>query len=174
MKEYIVSSKVHGKKVILLDDEDYDKIVSENIRLWVNYAPTTRSCYAIFWKNNKRVRLHRWLMECPSDKIVDHINHNTLDNRKCNLRIATKSENQMNVNYIGVYFVKNRWIAKIKINQKQIHLGVFDIKEEALYARWYAERILFKEFAYPKEERDILDSRKLEIQELINRKVQRL
>ena len=51
---------------------------------------------------------------------------------------------------------------------------VFDIKEEALYARWYAERILFKEFAYPKEEPDILDSRKLEIQELINRKVQRL
>lgn len=61
MKEYIVSSKVYGKKVILLDDEDYDKIISKNIRLWVNYAPTTRSCYAIFWKNNKGVRLHRWL-----------------------------------------------------------------------------------------------------------------
>lgn len=151
-----------GKAII--DAEDVDKIKNIKWRLNGNGYVINSSNVTLF--------LHRRILGC--DSIVDHINGNRLDNRKCNLRIATKSENQMNVNYIGVYFVKNRWIAKIKINQKQIHLGVFDIKEEALYARWYAERILFKEFAYPKEEPDILDSRKLEIQELINRKVQRL
>ena len=110
----------------------------------------------------------------PLTLTLDHINGNRLDNRKCNLRICTQSTNQMNVNYKGIYPKNDKWIAKIKINQKQIHLGIFIIKEAALYARWFAEKTLFKEFAYPKEEPNILQSRKKEIQELVNRKVQRL
>ena len=80
----------------------------------------------------------------------------------------------MNVKYRGVYQNKDKWIAKIKLNQKQIHIGTFIYEEEALYARWYAERILFKEFAYPKKEPDIIENRKKEIQELVSKKVQRL
>lgn len=96
VKEYIVNSKVHGKHVILLDDEDYNRVMKENIKIWINYAPTVHGCYAIFWRNNKRVRLHRWVVDCPPDKMVDHINHNTLDNRKDNLRIVTHFGNQQN------------------------------------------------------------------------------
>ena len=95
-KEYKVISKVHGEQVILLDDEDYDKIIKDNIKIWVNYAPTVHGCYAIFWKENKRIRLHRWVTNCPSKLMVDHINHNTLDNRKCNLRIVSHFGNQQN------------------------------------------------------------------------------
>ena len=116
--------------------------------------------------------LHRRILN--TDTIVDHINGNRLDNRKCNLRIADKSTNQMNVKYKGYYFINKKWIAKIKIHQKQIHLGSFDYEAEAKYARWYAEQILFKEFAYPKSEPRILKSRKKEIQDLVNKKVQRL
>lgn len=81
----------------------------------------------------------------------------------------------MNVNYKGVSHTKNnKWYAHIKLNQKMINLGVFSYEEEALYARWYAEKLLFKEFAYPKTEPNILNSRKIEIEELVKRKVQRL
>lgn len=108
------------------------------------------------------------------DDFVDHINHNPLDNRKQNLRVVTKSQNQMNANYKGVSKQGNKWCARIKLNQKLISLGTYVDEEEALYARWYAERLLFKEYAYPKPEPEVLESRKPQIQDLVNRKVQRL
>lgn len=110
-----------------------------------------------------------------TDQFVDHINHDTLDNRKCNLRIVNRSQNQMNANYPGVSEQKSgKYYAHIKLNQHMYNLGVYVDKEEALYARWYAEKILFKEFAYPKKEPFITDRRKMEIRCYVDRKVQRL
>ena len=157
-KQYNVIAKA------IIDTEDIDKIKNIKWRLNCNGYAVNNSHTSIF--------LHRKILE--TDEYVDHINGNRLDNRKCNLRICTKSTNQMNVNYRGIYPLKDKWLAKIKINQKQIHLGLFPFKEEALYSRWFAEKILFKEFAFPKEEPNILESRKKEIQELVNQKVQRL
>ena len=110
-----------------------------------------------------------------TDQFVDHINHNTLDNRKCNLRIVNRSQNQMNANYKGVYKTANgTFYARIKLNQKNISLGTYVFEEEAYWARWYAETILFKEYRYPKPEPNILPNRKIEIKEYVDRKVQRL
>lgn len=147
-----------------IDTEDIGKVKYIKWRLNHNNYVINNSDSSIY--------LHRRIL--GHNDLVDHINGDRLDNRKCNLRAATKSQNQMNVNYKGVYAYKNKWLAKIKLNQKQIHLGLFIEREEALYARWYAEQILFKEYAYPKEEPVILESRKEEIQELVNKKVQRL
>lgn len=116
--------------------------------------------------------MHRVILD--TDQFVDHINHNTLDNRKCNLRVVTKAQNMMNSNFKGVSRNGCKWYAHIKINQKMLNLGYYLDEEEALYARWYAEQELFKEFAYPKPEPEILESRKSQIQEYVNRKVQRL
>ena len=81
----------------------------------------------------------------------------------------------MNVDYKGVYRTKNdKFMARIKINQKAVHLGVFVYEEEAYFARWYAERIIFKDFAFPKDEPEILESRKEDIKKLVEQKVQRL
>ena len=81
----------------------------------------------------------------------------------------------MNVNYKGVCKTKsNKFYAYIKINQKLLNLGTYVDEEEALYARWYAETLLFKEYRYPKEEPNILESRKEQIKDYVNRKVQRL
>ena len=157
-KQYNIINKA------IIDIEDIDKVKNIKWRLNCNGYVINNSSTNIF--------LHRKILGV--NEYVDHINGNRLDNRKCNLRICTQSTNQMNVNYKGIYPKNDKWIAKIKINQKQIHLGIFIIKEEALYARWCAEKTLFKEFAYPKEEPNILQSRKKEIQELVNRKVQRL
>ena len=80
----------------------------------------------------------------------------------------------MNQNFKGVSKNGSKWYAHIKINQKMLNLGNYLDEEEALYARWYAEQMLFKEYAYPKPEPEILKSRKSQIQEYVNRKVQRL
>lgn len=149
-----------------IDVEDIEKV---KYHKW-NFAKGYASC------RNKRVSslfMHRLILD--TDQFVDHINHNGLDNRKDNLRIVSKSQNQMNANYKGVYkSCGENWMARIKLNGKTCHIGTFVDIEEAYYARWYAEQIVFKEYAYQKEEPNILDSRKNEIKELVISKVQRL
>lgn len=157
-KQYNVIAKA------IIDADDVEIVKNIKWRLNNNGYAVNNSDTSIF--------LHRRILNC--DTMVDHINGNRLDNRKCNLRPVTKSQNQMDVDYKGVYFVKNKWIAKIKLHQKQIHLGAFAYEEEAKYARWIAEKYVFGEYAFKKPEPQILESRKKEIQELVKEKVQRL
>lgn len=152
----------------IIDTEDVDKV--KNIKWRLNHSGY------VYNNSNSSLFLHRRVL--GTNQMVDHINHNRLDNRKENLRICTKSQNQMNVNYLGVYKVQQskeiKWMARIKINQKTIHLGIFVYKEEALYCRWYAEKLVFGEFVFPKPEPNINEQRKEEIQKLVISKVQRL
>lgn len=151
----------------IIDSEDVNKIRYTKWKLSSSgYAANTPK----FSGSNKH--MHREIL--GTDQFVDHINHNTLDNRKSNLRIVTKAQNMMNSNFKGVSPNGCKWYAHIKINQKMLNLGNYLDEEEALYARWYAEQVLFKEFAYPKPEPEILESRKSQIQEYVSRKVQRL
>lgn len=163
----IYDAKCNHIATAIIDAEDVNKIRYTKWRLsahgYVMNAPK-------FSGSNKH--MHRVILD--TDQFVDHINHNTLDNRKQNLRIVTRSQNQMNADHKGVYKRANKWYAHIRINQKALNLGNYIDEEEALYARWYAEQILFKEYAYPKPEPEILKSRKSQIQEYVNRKVQRL
>lgn len=111
-----------------------------------------------------------------TDQFVDHKDNNPLNNHKSNLRICTKSTNAMNQpNVKGVNTQKDgRFYAHIKKNQKMINLGIYIDIEEAQWARWYAERIVFKEFARPATEPIILESRKRDIAQYVDKKVQRL
>lgn len=110
-----------------------------------------------------------------TDRFVDHKNHNTLDNKKKNLRPITKSQNQMNANYKGVTHTKdNQWYAHIKLHGKMLNLGKYIFEEEGLFARWYAETLLFKEFRYPKAEPFLPEDRKRQIRQYVEKKVQRL
>lgn len=114
------------------------------------------SCY--YYAGQRRfVRFHRIVMSAKSDEVVDHINHKRTDNRKCNLRVCKRAENDRNRSLYatntsgisGVHFDKkrNKWIASITYNRRRIFIGRFLHKEEAIRARLLKEAELFKDFA---------------------------
>lgn len=98
----------------------------------------------------KSVRLHRVIHpEVPKGMVVDHINRNKLDNRRCNLRVVTQRENCHNSSLrstnksgvTGVFLDKRvgRWRAQIYHGGKVIHVGIFDCFDDAVKARKDAE-----------------------------------
>lgn len=152
----------------IIDTEDIDKVKYTKWKL-------SSSGYAMNTPKFKGSNKHLSRVILGTTEFVDHINHNKLDNRKINLRVVTKSQNQMNANYKGVCKMKNgKYYAHIKINQKLINLGVYVFEKEAYFARWYAETLLFKEYRYNKEKPIILEDREKDIMEYVDRKVQRL
>ena len=97
-----------------VDNEDVDKV--KHIK-W-NYSHGYANCRN---RKIKSLMMHRRILD--TDQFVDHINHNTLDNRKCNLRIVNKSQNQMNSNYKGVCVRKDgRFTAHIKRHGLMVNL----------------------------------------------------
>lgn len=105
-----------GDKVIYVDTEDYNKIKS--FRWYID-----KDGYVVGYVGGKMVKLHRFIIDCPQDKVVDHINRNKLDNRKSNLRICSVKDNNRNHSkncnnksgYKNIYKVKNRELWKVAI-----------------------------------------------------------
>jgi hypothetical protein len=145
----------NGKgRFAIVDDEDYPVISRVTWHLSSHGYATTGKFY-----------LHALLMGFPSNRVVDHINRNPLDNRKHNLRLVTSQHNLMNRGqqrnhktspYKGVYrrkhLLKNPWQASIAKTidgkQKTYVLGYFATAEEA--ARAYDAKAveLYGEFAF--------------------------
>jgi len=105
----------------------------------------------------KTYLMHREIVKAKNGLVVDHWNHDSLDNRKENLRECTHAENSSNMKrhkenkyskFKGVYPNKARWRAVIMQYGKYIHIGTFDTQIEA--AKAYDSRAieLFGEFAY--------------------------
>lgn len=85
------------------------------------------------------IKLHRVIMNAPNGMVVDHINGNTLDNRKANLRVCTQRENLQNMQkhrsgkLVGGTFCKRqkKWLSNIRINGKLKYLGYYPTELEA-------------------------------------------
>jgi len=150
----LINSSKYGIKEIIIDDDDYEKI--KNLNLWL--SSSGGFLYVRFKLNKKNVSLHRYLTGALTRSVqVDHINHNTLDNRKLNLRHCTISENRKNsskyknntTGYKGVCFFKpyNKYMAYIRVNTKSKFLGYYENINDA--ARAYNEAALkyHEEFA---------------------------
>ena len=99
--------------------------------------------------------MHKIITDTDKNIIIDHMNRNKLDNRKENFRYATKSENRINSKIRtnntsgiqGVRFEQGKWRARISIDGKYVHLGMFDSFEEAVKTRLKAEKKYYGEFA---------------------------
>ena len=131
----------------LVDDEDFDWL---NQWHWHAHSQKGRF-YAARNKGTHPfttlIRMHRQIMNAPGNLHVDHINGNTLDNRRENLRLCTRSENGRNqrkrsdntTGYKGVVLTKSgmKYYAKIVVHQQMIYLGCYATAEEA--ARAYDE-----------------------------------
>lgn len=137
---------------LLIDEED----------VWladINWTPV-KSNGNIYFQNRNVGWLHKVLINCPKGKVSDHINGNTLDNRKVNLRICTKLQNQYNQKkhkrathsqYKGVTFRKELkskpWEAFIYNGGKGRRLGYFATEIEAAQAYNKAAKKAYGEYA---------------------------
>lgn len=117
---------------VIIDEEDRARL--EEMGRWhINNHGYCRKAKLVDNKY-KIVYMHRVIMNCPDNMVIDHINHNKLDNRKCNLRIVTQQQNLFNrKDAKGVRKLKNstKWQARICLDYKEIHLGCFDTEQEA-------------------------------------------
>lgn len=127
-------------KFALVDDEDYEWI--SQWKWYYHYG------YAI--RRTEGIRMHRVITNCPDNKIVDHINHNKLDNRRGNLRICDYSTNNHNVgrrkdNTSGVRGVtykesKKLWVVRLQLAGRRMYIGSFKKWEDAKQCRESAEK----------------------------------
>jgi hypothetical protein len=142
----------------LVDDDDF-----EFLNQWKWYAAAYGKGYTYAVRtlvrpngNNGVLKMHRVIMNAPTDMVVDHKNHDCLDNRKSNLRICSRSQNSMNScarrgTASGLKGVcrakKGMWTAGIRVQGKMIHLGTFS--DKALAAKAYDQAAVkyFKDFA---------------------------
>ena len=148
---------------MLIDDEDYEKVV--NIRWRINHKDLRlhgkyyfRNDYTGTDNKQHTVLLHRLLtgLQLHDGFECDHINGNTLDNRKCNLRKCNKTENNRNskkrkknkTGYKGVSAIKgsNKYVAQIFYNNKCIYLGSYKTPQEAHAAYCEASKKYHGEF----------------------------
>jgi hypothetical protein len=139
-----------------VDDEDFELLCRHE---WYS-SPCGGKMYASRsnWKKKpSTIRMHRVITNAAPGQYVDHINGNTLDNRRANLRLCTQSQNLMNKrkmsnNTSGVSGVtwdksKGKWQVTIRANFKNHFIGRYDTIAEATKARHEAVRRLHGEFA---------------------------
>lgn len=113
--------------------------------------------YVVAFLRGKCVRMHRIVLADDASPEIDHKNRNKLDNRRSNLRPATRSQNAFNFGMLptntsgmrGVCWHKRskKWIAQSRLNGRIIHLGYYEKMEEAQAAYWRFNKEKRGEFA---------------------------
>lgn len=144
----IFNSKKFGDVSTIIDEDDYKRLQKLKSLNWCVVKKRGRFYFQKRIKT-KLVELHRWIMNEPKNLYIDHINNDTLDNRKQNLRCVKNSTNLRNgkvrsnnssgVNGVSFDKSRNKWSASIRANYKIFHLGRFNTIKEAEKARKKAE-----------------------------------
>lgn len=128
-----IKRKIDGVELkAIIDTEDLERVMKAN-SIYAVKSKISNNYYILCRINNIQYQLHRYILNIYSDdsNVVDHENHNTLDNRKQNLRIVTHAINMQNRNgphkncklgIRGVYYEKrlDRYVAEVKVNKKKV------------------------------------------------------
>jgi hypothetical protein len=127
--------------VTIVDEADYEKVKGHG---WYAFAPKASiQTYARTCIRRRNILLHRLILQAERGVIVDHINGNGLDNRRCNLRATCNgSLSQLNrpcpknnkSGFKGVHIARGRYVARLQWNRRCIHLGSFDSPVDAALA----------------------------------------
>lgn len=161
--------KRHRNKIILSDCGKYYIGITSNTKHEFYFDLEDYSTFSKYYLHesksgylyssgykDKKILIHRIITNCPEGYEVDHINHNTLDNRKDNLRIVTRTQNSANhglriENTSGVTGVRKsgkKWRASLTFNKVTYELGLYFNIEEAIKARRKAEEKYFGNYSY--------------------------
>ena len=143
----------------LVDDEDFEFLSQWPWHAFKGYAGKFYACRnSAPDANGKRshIFMHRVIANTPDGMDTDHINGNGLDNRRANLRHASRAENMWNrapnrggsSRHKGVYWHRqhNKWCASIQVEKKRLHLGLFETEQAAAEAYATRAALEFGEF----------------------------
>ena len=158
--------KLTRGKFALIDDSDFEWLSqwkwNAHNRNGKLYAARGKYERLGFYKYKmSTISMHREIMKAEKGQEIDHINGDSLDNRRGNLRITDRFGNCQNASlyknnksgYKGVHFVKDtqykkkKWVAYIQSNKKLQHLGYFATAKEAAQAYNKKAKELFGEYA---------------------------
>lgn len=150
--------KLTQGKYALVDDEDFEYLNQWKWHYDCGYAKRTKFIGTFNGKEkSKKIYMHRELIKTEFGVEVDHINGDKNDNRRTNLRAASKGQNGMNKTkmsglssqYKGVSWYKRlkKWQVKLALNGKTIHLGLFHSETDAALTYNQAALKYFGEFA---------------------------
>jgi len=161
MSNYIPLVGVKGAgRLLLVDESDLERVKAYRWSLLVPNPSCPHGAYAQTWIVDphgikRRTTLHRFLMVAPPGQLVDHINGDGLDNRRCNLRMVTREQNQRNRrarngnDYKGITRTPSgQWRARIEVEGRSKHLGIFDTPEAANLAYHEASIKHFGSYAF--------------------------
>lgn len=144
--------------VTLVDDEDFERFAPLGWYAAVSgaLAYAVRHERAANAASRRLIRLHRLIIGAPDGTVVDHVDGNGLNNRRCNLRLATAGQNASNSIHRGNkhgfrgLVMRNRptpYVAKINVGCRRITIGCFKTAEDAARAYDDAARRMHGEFA---------------------------
>jgi hypothetical protein len=144
--------------VFLVDDDMAPLIARFKWKVQTSHSSAGREYhYVRAFTNGGEVRLHRLIADAPRGMVVDHINGNTQDNRRKNLRVCTQGENCQNrqvkiTNPLGAKGVnksRGKFVAEVSASGKTYRAGTFSSFEEAIAARDVLAKKLHGEFFSP-------------------------
>ena len=154
-------------QVTLVDDEDFESL---SILKWCALWDPSRNAYCVFrnppYKNGKRsgsLYMHRVIMRAKPGEIVDHRDHNPLNNQRFNLRLCDAFESARNkrkqtsntTGFIGVTRHGKGYWARVRAKGRQYSCGVWFTAEEAAIARDKKAFEIFGEYAVLNSRRNI-------------------
>lgn len=140
--EYGIGWTTNTNNEFYFDKEDFDKIKG--------YCWWEKDGYVVTQRKRITIRMHRLIMNVTDRNIqVDHIYHNTMDNRKSQMRLVTNMENSWNKQSKGVYFntEKNKYVGHITYDGKK-YFKYFETEKDAKEWRKTKEQEFYKEYAY--------------------------